>query len=91
MTTISDIKLIRTDTTLDLSQKAEKGCQHEPWPHVAAFSKVSYPARGPYGTPSVKVTSASFFFAHRSFFFFAFQKFTPGKSFVRLTRFPGGP
>ncbi|TXG75214.1 hypothetical protein ES332_1Z006900v1 [Gossypium tomentosum] len=23
---ISDIKLIRTDTTLDLSQKAEKGC-----------------------------------------------------------------
>ena len=29
MTHISDIKLIRTDTTLDLSQKAEKGmiCQ----------------------------------------------------------------
>ncbi|BFI30039.1 hypothetical protein MPTK2_3g08500 [Marchantia polymorpha subsp. ruderalis] len=25
MTLISDIKLIRTDTTLDLSQKAEKG------------------------------------------------------------------
>jgi hypothetical protein len=25
MTHISDIKLIRTDTTLDLSQKAEKG------------------------------------------------------------------
>ena len=25
MTPISDIKLIRTDTTLDLSQKAEKG------------------------------------------------------------------
>ncbi|RDY04358.1 hypothetical protein CR513_11939, partial [Mucuna pruriens] len=26
MTHISDIKLIRTDTTLDLSQKAEKVC-----------------------------------------------------------------
>ncbi|KAG4382184.1 hypothetical protein GLYMA_14G025150v4 [Glycine max] len=26
MTHVSDIKLIRTDTTLDLSQKAEKGC-----------------------------------------------------------------
>ncbi|BBN18742.1 hypothetical protein MPTK1_8g05100 [Marchantia polymorpha subsp. ruderalis] len=25
MTLVSDIKLIRTDTTLDLSQKAEKG------------------------------------------------------------------
>jgi len=25
MTHVSDIKLIRTDTTLDLSQKAEKG------------------------------------------------------------------
>ena len=25
MTPVSDIKLIRTDTTLDLSQKAEKG------------------------------------------------------------------
>ncbi|KAK8317641.1 hypothetical protein V6Z11_A13G119700 [Gossypium hirsutum] len=26
MADVSDIKLIRTDTTLDLSQKAEKGC-----------------------------------------------------------------
>nr|TKW25515.1 hypothetical protein SEVIR_3G124300v2 [Setaria viridis] len=29
MTHISDIKLIRTDTTLDLSQKAEKGMSCE--------------------------------------------------------------
>ena len=28
MHTIPDIKLIRTDTTLDLSQKAEKNGQH---------------------------------------------------------------
>ena len=26
MSSVSDIKLIRTDTTLDLSQKAEKRC-----------------------------------------------------------------
>ncbi|KAM3189496.1 hypothetical protein ACQJBY_068037 [Aegilops geniculata] len=32
MAHISDIKLIRTDTTLDLSQKAEKGmsCDEQP-------------------------------------------------------------
>ncbi|RCV16237.1 hypothetical protein SETIT_3G122100v2 [Setaria italica] len=29
MTHVSDIKLIRTDTTLDLSQKAEKGMSCE--------------------------------------------------------------
>ncbi len=28
MSLVSDIKLIRTDTTLDLSQKAEKGMKH---------------------------------------------------------------
>ena len=28
MTPVSEIKLIRTDTTLDLSQKAEKVCLH---------------------------------------------------------------
>jgi hypothetical protein len=28
---ISDIKLIRTDTTLDLSQKAEKVCSKAGW------------------------------------------------------------
>ena len=27
MSSVSDIKLIRTDTTLDLSQKAEKRCR----------------------------------------------------------------
>ena len=30
MACISDIKLIRTDTTLDLSQKAEKGMSTQP-------------------------------------------------------------
>ncbi|KAB5520464.1 hypothetical protein DKX38_024783 [Salix brachista] len=30
MAHVSDIKLIRTDTTLDLSQKAEKGLQQSP-------------------------------------------------------------
>ena len=29
MGTVSEIKLIRTDTTLDLSQKAEKVCAHK--------------------------------------------------------------
>ena len=31
MSSVSDIKLIRTDTTLDLSQKAEKRCRSMPW------------------------------------------------------------
>ena len=30
MNSVSDIKLIRTDTTLDLSQKAEKRCRKFP-------------------------------------------------------------
>ena len=30
MNSVSDIKLIRTDTTLDLSQKAEKRCRKNP-------------------------------------------------------------
>ena len=35
---ISDVKLIRTDTTLDLSQKAEKGMKrHLPWPPIYPF------------------------------------------------------
>ena len=34
MSLVSDIKLIRTDTTLDLSQKAEKGI---PLPHHPAL------------------------------------------------------
>ena len=32
MSLVSDIKLIRTDTTLDLSQKAEKGILLNPAP-----------------------------------------------------------
>ena len=32
MSSVSDIKLIRTDTTLDLSQKAEKRCPKWPTP-----------------------------------------------------------
>ena len=35
---ISDVKLIRTDTTLDLSQKAEKGMKIQlPWPSTCSF------------------------------------------------------
>ncbi len=33
MSSVSDIKLIRTDTTLDLSQKAEKRCRLTRFPH----------------------------------------------------------
>ncbi len=33
MSLVSDIKLLRTDTTLDLSQKAEKGINRWPNPH----------------------------------------------------------
>jgi len=39
MAHISDIKLIRTDTTLDLSQKAEKGMNcFDPWPRFLYYS-----------------------------------------------------
>ncbi len=34
MSLVSDIKLIRTDTTLDLSQKAEKGMKLESFDRV---------------------------------------------------------
>nr|GMC78563.1 vacuolar ATP synthase catalytic subunit-related / V-ATPase-related / vacuolar proton pump-like protein [Ipomoea batatas]GMC87814.1 vacuolar ATP synthase catalytic subunit-related / V-ATPase-related / vacuolar proton pump-like protein [Ipomoea batatas] len=39
MAHVSDIKLIRTDTTLDLSQKAEKGmqCPNFDWIEITAF------------------------------------------------------
>ena len=37
MAHVSDIKLIRTDTTLDLSQKAEKG-MHYNVPSLAFYS-----------------------------------------------------
>lgn len=45
MAYISDIKLIRTDTTLDLSQKAEKGmsCQ-------VGVPLLLYPPRQPRGS-----------------------------------------
>ena len=36
MTPVSEIKLIRTDTTLDLSQKAEKVCS---WKTMMALKK----------------------------------------------------
>jgi len=39
MAHISDIILIRTDTTLDLSQKAEKGMNcYDPWPRFLYYS-----------------------------------------------------
>lgn len=37
MGSVSDIKLIRTDTTLDLSQKAEKRCRLGKWPRHRFF------------------------------------------------------
>jgi hypothetical protein len=43
MSLVSDIKLIRTDTTLDLSQKAEKGmnvCSHPPGLYIAPNPRV---------------------------------------------------
>ena len=91
MTTISDIKLIRTDTTLDLSQKAEKGCQTN-LGRTWARSEVAYPARGPYGTLSRQGCVASFSTdLPIDGFFFRLQKFTTGERFDRLTRFPRGP
>ncbi|OAP18080.1 hypothetical protein AXX17_AT1G17600 [Arabidopsis thaliana] len=45
MAHISDIKLIRTDTTLDLSQKAEKELDHPPpskYKLCHLFEKESY-------------------------------------------------
>jgi hypothetical protein len=39
MSLVSDIKLIRTDTTLDLSQKAEKGMLHYPRPPLLVPSQ----------------------------------------------------
>ena len=48
MAHISDIKLIRTDTTLDLSQKAEKGMNWNggvPCLLIASRCCVSFPAR----------------------------------------------
>lgn len=39
MSSVSDIKLIRTDTTLDLSQKAEK--RYRTFPPLGGWSKVS--------------------------------------------------
>ena len=43
MTHVSDIKLIRTDTTLDLSQKAEKGMLCLVSPTSIYFSVISAP------------------------------------------------
>lgn len=39
MSSVSDIKLIRTDTTLDLSQKAEK--RYRTYPYLGGWSRVS--------------------------------------------------
>ena len=39
MSSVSDIKLIRTDTTLDLSQKAEK--RYRTFPPLGGWSRVS--------------------------------------------------
>ncbi|KAL7235832.1 hypothetical protein ACSBR1_019173 [Camellia fascicularis] len=46
MTQVLDIKLIRTDTTLDLSQKAEKGMLNLFWatPFIITFSLLSLPS-----------------------------------------------
>jgi hypothetical protein len=49
MTLVSDIKLIRTDTTLDLSQKAEKGILHHANPALLILPTPSSFCH-PYGT-----------------------------------------
>ena len=43
MSHVSDIKLIRTDTTLDLSQKAEKGMSC-----IVAMPRILYTPHQPY-------------------------------------------
>jgi hypothetical protein len=53
---VSDIKLIRTDTTLDLSQKAEKGMP--PLPRVAFLILQSLSLNiSDYGTSTTSLTS----------------------------------
>ncbi|KAF7089302.1 hypothetical protein CFC21_092305 [Triticum aestivum] len=49
MAHISDIKLIRTDTTLDLSQKAEKGMSSS-----AALPLLLYASRGSLHSPQAR-------------------------------------
>jgi hypothetical protein len=49
MTLVSDIKLIRTDTTLDLSQKAEKGIPLISNPALLILPRPPPPSH-PYGT-----------------------------------------
>jgi hypothetical protein len=49
MSLVSDIKLIRTDTTLDLSQKAEKGILLR-WTTSFLYYSPSKTYRKPYGT-----------------------------------------
>ncbi|KAG4984679.1 hypothetical protein JHK87_029428 [Glycine soja] len=55
MTHISDIKLIKTDTTLDLSQKAEKGLCLDGWMDTFHKSSVALtlPANSPQNTFSL--------------------------------------
>jgi hypothetical protein len=43
MSLVSDIKLIRTDTTLDLSQKAEKGIPLHCFPPIVVSLRSPYP------------------------------------------------
>ena len=49
MSPVSDIKLIRTDTTLDLSQKAEKGILHRISLLQLIYPKSGCKLRKPYG------------------------------------------
>ncbi|KAG4907361.1 hypothetical protein JHK82_056024 [Glycine max] len=54
MAHISDIKLIRTDTTLDLSQKAEKGMCLDGWiPSTKVVWPLALPANLPQNTYSL--------------------------------------
>jgi len=51
MTPVSDIKLIRTNTTLDLSQKAEEGILSRTPKTI--YPQTAFQGRKPYGTDPV--------------------------------------
>jgi hypothetical protein len=59
MTLVSDIKLIRTDTTLDLSQKAEKGMPLLSNPALLVLSIPSPAAPSLWDKPPTRFLTAS--------------------------------
>jgi hypothetical protein len=60
MSLVSDIKLIRTDTTLDLSQKAEKGMPLPCYPFLSCISPKPLPIADRMGHCIVLLLLASY-------------------------------